>query len=121
MALVNVQSLVERLNALAVVWNGNREHARRVILHAEPDSPEFYAAMQDLGYTSRTHHMTEDQARDQFNTIMNNQGLTDDQRYNLLYALDVRIQNNTDHGMASPVIREILAAQGEIVMREYKP
>jgi hypothetical protein len=85
----------------------------------EPGSPEFHQMMDDYGLTSHTHDMSEEEARDRFDTIVQSD-LTDSEKYKLLYALDVDVMNNTARGMACPVINDILAAQGEIVMKGYK-
>lgn len=61
--------------------------------------------------------MTEEQVRQKFDDILNDPTTTRDQKYDLLHALDVEIQNKTSLGLASPTIREILWVQGQIVLK----
>ena len=79
-----------------------------------PDS-EFQSAMEVTGYNRAGPRVyTETEARAELESILrSNQSPA--AKYEWLHALDVRVQNQTDLGMASPVISEILNAQYQMV------
>ena len=113
-------TILDRLQNIWHIFTETATHPSSRPVTSEPGSDEYHSLMESFGLTSRTHELSDAEARGHFETIMS-LPLTDDERYNLLHALDVDIQNNNPHGMASPVIRDILEAQGEIVMKGKQP
>ena len=108
-------TILDRIRLALHIWN---EPPRRTSSPTpfEPGSPEFHGMMEAHGLTSKTHDLTEEQARADLAAILSS-NRTDDEKYAALYALMVDTENNTERGIASPVISEILAAQGEIVLK----
>lgn len=111
-------TLLDRVQTAWRVFTEPRVHTRPMP-EGVPDD-EFQAAMDIVGWNrSSPQEYTEEDARAELESILNSSH-SPATKYEFLHALDVRVQNQTELGLASPLINDILDAQYKMVKEMEK-